>query len=87
MPRRSGFSVLTELRALLPEARLVVVTAFDAGDVVDRSHSLGADACVEKVSLLTRLDHAVADYLDLPSAPLTLTVPRSSHFAPGPCIA
>ena len=69
MPNGDGFSVLPDLRQLLPDARVVMVTAFDAGDIAARSHHLGADACIEKVSLLTRLDHAVAEYLDLPTPP------------------
>lgn len=67
MPNRDGFSVLPDLRQLLPDARVVMVTAFDAGDIADRSHHLGADACVGKLALLNRIDHVVADYLDHPT--------------------
>ena len=73
MPNRDGLSVLADLRRLHPSATVVVVTAFRAGEVVERSRALGADDCMDKVSLLTNLDQVVDDYVRAAAGPAVPT--------------
>lgn len=48
MPVRSGLEVLPEIRALLPDAAIVVFSGFESGDMAERTSRLGADAYIEK---------------------------------------
>lgn len=48
MPVMDGLEALPPLRALLPHAGIVVLSAFDAGSLRDLVQSLGADGYVEK---------------------------------------
>ena len=50
MPVVSGFDALRELRELLPEAKIVVFSAFEAAQFEASTRAHGADAYVEKDS-------------------------------------
>ena len=54
MPVLDGLGALPELRDACPEARIVMLSANDHPDVVERSLELGADAFVTKGSALDR---------------------------------
>ncbi|HLF40139.1 MAG TPA: response regulator, partial [Acidimicrobiia bacterium] len=62
MPGADGFSALPRLRAGFPAARLVTLTAFPAAEISDRSRLLGAEACLDKVGVLTAIDGLVGRY-------------------------
>lgn len=55
MPNRDGLSALPEIRALCPEARIVVVSAHSAVDVFAKSRARGANACFEKLGFAARI--------------------------------
>lgn len=63
MPRRGGLSTLPQLRALLPQTPLLVVTAYAAVDVLRQSTALGATACFTKPGFLARIPEVVERYL------------------------
>lgn len=63
MPRRGGLSALPQLRSLLPEVPLLVVTAYAAVDVLRQSLALGATACYTKPGFLARIPEVVERYL------------------------
>ncbi len=54
MPVLDGLSALPELRAACPSARIVMLSANDQADVVDRALAAGADDWVTKASSLDR---------------------------------
>ena len=54
MPVLDGLAALPELRAACPEARIVMLSANDQADVVDRAMAAGADDWVTKASSLDR---------------------------------
>jgi CheY-like chemotaxis protein len=55
MPVMDGLEALPELRCALPEALIVLLTAFPVADVVEIAQSFGADACLDKVDMATEL--------------------------------
>jgi len=63
MPRRGGLATLPQLRSLLPEVPLLVVTAYAAVEVLRQSLSLGATACYTKPGFLARIPEVVERYL------------------------
>lgn len=63
MPRRGGLSTLPQLRALLPEVPILVVTAYAAVEVLRQSLALGATACYTKPGFLSRIPEVVERYL------------------------
>lgn len=63
MPRRGGLATLPQLRALLPQAPLLVVTAYAAVEVLRQSLALGATACYTKPGFLARIPEVVERYL------------------------
>lgn len=62
MPNRDGLSALPEIRALCPEARIVVVSAHPAVDVFAKSRARGANACYEKVGFASRIPRLLETY-------------------------
>lgn len=52
MPRLDGLSVLPQLRESCPRARVLVVSAHAAVEVFEKSRSLGATACFDKLAFL-----------------------------------
>jgi len=62
MPKRSGLSVLPELRRCFPETPVLVVTAHAAVEVLSRSRELGATACYSKPGFLARIPEVVERY-------------------------
>jgi DNA-binding NarL/FixJ family response regulator len=51
MPLRSGVALLPDLRARLPNARLIALTLMDPASVQATALAAGADAFVSKASL------------------------------------
>ncbi len=51
MPRMDGLEALPRLRRLLPEAVLVLLTAFPVTDLREVATACGADACLDKVDM------------------------------------
>lgn len=62
MPRRDGLAALPDIRAKAPNANVVIVTAHSAVEVFDRGRALGAAACFEKLSFLTRIPDVLSRY-------------------------
>jgi CheY-like chemotaxis protein len=54
MPVLDGLAALPELRAACPSARIVMLSANDQADIVDRAMAAGADEWVTKASSLDR---------------------------------
>ncbi len=63
MPVMDGLEALPRLRALLPDALLVVLTAFPSGTLDAEAARAGADACLDKLDLVEDLVPAVRDLL------------------------
>ena len=51
MPVMDGLEALPRLRAILPEAWLVMLTAFPRGTLEAAATEAGADACLDKMNL------------------------------------
>lgn len=51
MPVMDGVTALPDLRALLPEAVIVLLTAFPRDYLWDRAFAAGADECLEKTDI------------------------------------
>ena len=64
MPRLTGLEALPELRAVAPEAAIVVFSAFAAPEVVDEVLRLGASSYVQKGGPMTDLVRAIIACLD-----------------------
>jgi DNA-binding NarL/FixJ family response regulator len=61
MPGPDGFHLLAQLRALLPNARIIVFTGRDEGFVYRRALACGADACIDKTRPVSELVQRVVD--------------------------
>ena len=57
MPEMNGLEATAELRRTLPEARIIIITVLDTGDLEQACHEAGADGFVPKHRL----------YRDLPT--------------------
>ena len=55
MPVMDGLETLPQLRSLLPEALLVMLTAFPRGTLHQAATDAGADACLDKMNLVEDL--------------------------------
>lgn len=55
MPGMDGIAALPELRRLLPEARIVVFSAFEEQELAERAIGHGADVYIEKGTSVTDL--------------------------------
>ncbi len=61
MPKSGGLSTLPYLRELC-DIPVLVVTAYAAGEVFDRSRKLGATACFTKPGFLAQIPEIVEEY-------------------------
>lgn len=77
MPNRNGLEVLPDLRAVVPEARIVVFSGFSTATVADQVLALGAASYVEKGAhpdaIIAAIEHALAT---APVSPSALPVAR-----------
>ena len=64
MPVMDGLEALPHLRHHLPDALIVLVTAFPVADVVEVARSRGADACLDKIDMAAALVPALRGLLD-----------------------
>ena len=55
MPGLTGLDILPGLRKLMPQASIIVITAFGSPEVFDRARLMGADAYLEKPIHLDQL--------------------------------
>jgi CheY-like chemotaxis protein len=55
MPVMDGLEALPHLRRVLPQALIVLVTAFPVAEVREVAVGCGADACLDKVDMATTL--------------------------------
>lgn len=78
MPVMDGLEALPGLRSALPDALLVLLTAFPVSDINDMAVAAGADACLDKVNMATSLMPALRDLLAEKSFPS----PRSGSDGP-----
>ena len=62
MPGRDGLSALPELREKVPEAAVVVVTAYASVDNFRKARALGAAECFDKIEFLGRIPGLVARF-------------------------
>jgi len=63
MPVMDGLEALPQLRELLPDALLVLLTAFPVSEVDGSARSFGADACLDKVAMADNLVPALRTLL------------------------
>lgn len=78
MPVMDGLQALPEIRRCLPNARIIVLSGFNASEMADEALSLGADGYLEKGAAF---NHLVALLLEAPSGARHASVP-SSRTAP-----
>jgi len=64
MPVMDGLKALPGLRSRLPEACIVIFTAFDQRELVDEALKLGADAYLEKGASVTSLVALIREATD-----------------------
>jgi CheY-like chemotaxis protein len=62
MPRRNGFSALTEMHSRWPGVHVVVVTAYASPENAQRAQELGAEQCFDKLEFLGRIPSLVSEY-------------------------
>ena len=62
MPKSGGLSALPHLREAFGYIPVLVVTAYAAGEVFDRSRKLGATACFSKPGFLAQIPEIVEEY-------------------------
>ena len=62
MPGRDGLSGLPDLRATLPDAAVLVVSAHAAVDTFAKSRARGATACFDKLGFLDHLPEVLTRY-------------------------
>lgn len=62
MPGTDGLSALPQLRRLLPDAPIVIVSAHASVEILARCRALGANACFYKTDFLRRIPDVVARY-------------------------
>ena len=79
MPVMDGLEALPGLRATLPDALLVLLTAFPVPDINDQAIAAGADACLDKVNMATSLMPALRELVVEKSIP----APRIGGDGPG----
>jgi DNA-binding NarL/FixJ family response regulator len=63
MPDTNGVSAVREIRQLMPDAVIVVVSASSASDYADLTREVGADAYVEKSAGAQEIGRVLREYL------------------------
>lgn len=81
MPRMDGFEALPRLRAMLPDAVIIVLSGFDSGRMEDRALELGADRYLEKGTSSVALLEVLDELTGVGSAP---SLPRDPEFVGDP---
>ena len=66
MPRLDGMSALPTLRAVCPEATIVIVSETTDNEVVDEALHAGAVAYFDKVGFVARIPALIAEYRRIP---------------------
>ncbi|MDR7360519.1 response regulator transcription factor [Nocardioides marmoribigeumensis] len=69
MPVMDGLETLPRLRAVLPDALLVMLTAFPRGTLESAADEAGADACLDKMNLVEELVPSLRRLVDLRRLP------------------
>lgn len=93
MPVMDGLTALPSIRALVPQARVIVLSGFGAGQMSERALELGADSYLQKGASLGRVLDRIRDVVS--GYPLSVVgkpndpAPESSNeasgqFAPSP---
>ncbi len=67
MPVLDGLKALPNLRRELPEAKIVIFSSFDQGQLVKQAMSMGADAYLEKGASVTSLVSMLRDLRGRPA--------------------
>ncbi len=71
MPVMDGLQALPHLRALVPEARIIVLSGFGASQMAERALTIGADGYLQKGASLGRILDQIRDVVDgRPVAPV-----------------
>ena len=86
MPVMDGLETLPQLRSLLPDALLVMLTAFPRGTLEEAATDAGADACLDKMNLVDDLVPSLRELVHGRSLP----GPRAwapDRFAEDPSVA
>lgn len=82
MPVMDGLEALPHLRALVPEARIIVLSGFGATQMAERALTIGADGYLQKGASLGRILDQIRDVVDgRQGAP---EVPPSEDRSPDP---
>lgn len=71
MPVMDGLQALAEIRRSLPDVPVVVLSAFNRGEMAPEALSLGAAAYIEKSTQLGRISETLADVCGLRPLPST----------------
>jgi len=75
MPKRSGLEALPELRRLVPDARIVVLSGFASSNVEEQVMAFGAASYLEKgadpAAIVTALEEALASTNGVPASSTT----------------
>lgn len=64
MPVMDGLEALPHLRALVPEARIIVLSGFGASQMAERAMTIGADGYLQKGASLGRILDQIRDVVD-----------------------
>jgi len=80
MPVMDGLEALPHLRKFAPEARIVVLSGFDATQMAERAVANGADGYLQKGMPLARILDRVREFAAAERAPK----PPALHLAPSP---
>lgn len=84
MPVLDGMTALPEIRALVPAAKIVVLSGFDALQLAERAVAAGADAYLQKGMPLHRMLARIREVMEgraAPAAPSPGTVPPARYDA------
>ncbi|MFL6090001.1 MAG: response regulator [Aeromicrobium sp.] len=84
MPKMDGLEALPHLRALVPAARIVVLSGFGAGEMNERAHAAGADGYLQKGISLGKILEYIHHIAGQPPTAVATSIrtPGTSEGAP-----
>lgn len=82
MPVMDGIEALPHIRALVPDAAIVVLSGFGATELTERALAAGADAYVQKGASLSSILNCIRDLTNLPAVTPDAVEPAPAVAAP-----